>query len=177
MHEGNRTRSCLEHCFACSAKQGCVIEKLHLSGDGDFIVLLVSQRRLLLVFVVKCNAHSSFRDSSLTILVDKFLQICCSHLQVAHKYVPPQVDPQQSLFDFSNLNRTRGLVPFSAVLSIHLETITALWLIDRNSCFWTFVTLPETSWISRAESRLHPVCLTCRSHSVRWSRWTVDRIH
>ena len=46
-----------------------------LPGDGDLVVVLVPQRRLLLVAVVEGDGDGGLRDARLTILVDQLLQI------------------------------------------------------------------------------------------------------
>ena len=46
-----------------------------LPGDGDLVIMLVTERRLLLVSVVKCDGDSGLGDSSLTVLVDKLLEV------------------------------------------------------------------------------------------------------
>ena len=46
-----------------------------LPGDGDLVVVLVPQRRLLLVAVVEGDGDGGLRDARLTILVDQLLQV------------------------------------------------------------------------------------------------------
>ena len=46
-----------------------------LPGDGDLVVVLVPQRRLLLVAVVEGDRDGGLCDARLTILVDQLLQI------------------------------------------------------------------------------------------------------
>ena len=52
----------------------------HLSGDGDLIVGLVSQWRLLLVSVVEGDGDRGLGDPRLTVLVDQLLQVGGSHV-------------------------------------------------------------------------------------------------
>ena len=52
----------------------------NLSRDCHFIIVFISQRRLLLVSVVKGDWHSGLGNSCLTIFVDQFLKISCSHM-------------------------------------------------------------------------------------------------
>ena len=49
-----------------------------LPGDGHLIVVLVSERRLLLVSVVEGDGDCGLGDASLAVLVDQFLQVGCS---------------------------------------------------------------------------------------------------
>ena len=49
-----------------------------LPGDGHLIVVLVSERRLLLVSVVEGDGDCRLGDASLAVLVDQFLQVGCS---------------------------------------------------------------------------------------------------
>ena len=57
----------------------------NLSGYHNFIVLIITQRALFFVSVVKCDRYRSFGNSSLTIFVHKFLEICSSHLKTIVK--------------------------------------------------------------------------------------------
>ena len=52
----------------------------NLSGDSHLIIVLISQWRLFLVSVIKCDGHSGLGDTSLTILVDQLLQVGSSHM-------------------------------------------------------------------------------------------------
>ena len=56
----------------------------NLSGYHNFVVLIITQRALFFVSVVKCDRYRGFGDSSLTIFVDKFLEICSPHLKTIH---------------------------------------------------------------------------------------------
>ena len=51
-----------------------------LPGDGHLIVVLVSERRLLLVSVVEGDGDCGLGDASLAVLVDQFLQVGCSYV-------------------------------------------------------------------------------------------------
>ena len=57
----------------------------NLSGYHNFIVLIITQRALFFVSVVKCDRYRGFGNSSLTIFVHKFLEICSSHLKTIKK--------------------------------------------------------------------------------------------
>ena len=57
----------------------------NLSGYHNFIVLIITQRALFFVSVVKCDRYRGFGNSSLTIFVHKFLEICSSHLKTIVK--------------------------------------------------------------------------------------------
>ena len=54
---------------------------MHLSGDGNLIVRLVSQGTLLLVSVVKSDGHRCLCDTSLTTFVHQLLQATGTNLQ------------------------------------------------------------------------------------------------
>ena len=51
-----------------------------LPGDGDLVVVLVPQRRLLLVAVVEGDGDGGLRDARLAILVDQLLEVGGSHV-------------------------------------------------------------------------------------------------
>ena len=60
--------------------------QLYLSCDGDLVILFVSKRALLFIKVIKGNADSSFCNTSLSILVYQFLQICSADLEINKKF-------------------------------------------------------------------------------------------
>lgn len=51
-----------------------------LSGDGDFIVVLVTDGALFLVPIVKGDGDGGLGDSSLTALVDELLKVGGPHV-------------------------------------------------------------------------------------------------
>ena len=51
-----------------------------LPGDGDLVIVLIAQWRLLLVPVVECDGDGGFGHPSLAVLVDQLLQVGCSHV-------------------------------------------------------------------------------------------------
>jgi hypothetical protein len=80
---------------------------LHLSCDGDLVVVLVAQGALLLVPVVERDGHGRLRDAGLSVLVDQLLfSQDCSHRR-----------QQQSLSDMT----TRLLTHFPILKEIYIK--------------------------------------------------------
>ena len=53
---------------------------LHLSGDGYLIILLITQRALCLVCVVKLDGDSGLGNACLSVLVHQLLKVGGAHL-------------------------------------------------------------------------------------------------
>ena len=54
----------------------------HLAGDGDLVVVVISNRTLLLVSVVERDGHGGFGHTGLAVLVDQLLEVRSADLRM-----------------------------------------------------------------------------------------------
>ena len=95
----------------------------NLSSDSDLIIMFISQWRLFLVSVVKCDGDSCLGHTSLTILVHQLLEVGCSHMaQIG--------DSKQKADSIKNVTFTRPTQRQNYTIVNNKLIITKLYFVD-----------------------------------------------